>query len=1184
MNKPSRNGLPNALGKPSKLFLGAAAFGLAATSPVFSQSEVDDEDEVFTLSPFTVSAGEDSGYDAKHTLAGTRVRTELKDVGSAISVMTEQFLEDTGSTNAEEALVYANNTEVVGQGGNFLGGQRTPNIGLPEASTVAGTRVRGLESADNLRDFFLSSIPWDSYNVDRVDLQRGANSVLFGIGSAAGIINTSVIDPFYQNETEVELKFDNFGSMRMSADINRVLFEDELAVRVAILRDDKKYQQDSAFREDERLFVAAKWEPKFLRNDSDVFSLSANFETGDIDRNDVVLTPPVDLITPWFNDMGQLTVDYLDSSGLDGTSPFIGKNPYSHNGAAIALYPFGESTQWGYKQSNGLRGVGATDQNPGLPVEGNGHHYGVADWVGIALGMELPGSSSGKTVNKSLTDRRVFDFYNDHLYGPNKGQTQEFNTYNLGLTKTFFNGDLAFNVIYDNQSSRHDSYRMTGINAIAVDFYETLPDGSANPFLGMPYLPGSKDAPWTVHNNDRETLRATMTGELDFAKILDSDSMLSNILGRHVFTGAYSDYEETSWGYGAGESYYTDLSYAVTGVDIDLARDDRRIMGQHYLSNVSMLGLSSASQATIHSLNVMQSPTPGQIVQWDAINGNKALYDVPAVNNYTSANRRPSWAYDNRNEIESQTAVWQGYLLGGNLVPMVGWREDTFDPYQISPLVGELPETGGFFDLSQRDPNAFTFLGDQAAEGQTHTFSVVGHVPQNWVEKIPGVSGLRAHYNESENFRPGGIRRGVLGEYMPLQTGETTEVGISAEFMEGKYRLKINKYESNIANANSPTPFSQAWALNYEFWNLGAAYGMKKLIETGETWHMPVWGNAALLGPLDSPNGWGTTSEGSKYGAGNTLWWGPPSDLATTFVDTPAGVTEAEWPQAVVDEWYDLMVDSIDAWIEMAPPEGFQDAWNMNDRQDPDAFSPWSMSGQGEIRPIANTSSEGYEIEFIANPIEGLNISMTLAQTEAIATDSWSNMGWLAERYEQLVTTPLGAMMMWDTRDWIGRELYNDTALNRWVEFIMNDYWLATELDGAVVPELREWSGNITANYFFKDGALKGTNWGGSVRYLDKSNTGFAFNEVFNEDLGVTEERYDITRPYYAPSETKFDFWVGYERTLSDNIDWKVQLNVRNVFADKDLIPVTVQSFDGSAGQFRIPEPRTVSISNSFSF
>jgi outer membrane receptor protein involved in Fe transport len=40
---------------------------------------------------------------------------------------------------------------------------------------------------------------WDSYNVDRIDLQCRPNSNLFGLGSPAGIINASTRSAEFRN-------------------------------------------------------------------------------------------------------------------------------------------------------------------------------------------------------------------------------------------------------------------------------------------------------------------------------------------------------------------------------------------------------------------------------------------------------------------------------------------------------------------------------------------------------------------------------------------------------------------------------------------------------------------------------------------------------------------------------------------------------------------------------------------------------------------------------------------------------------------------------------------------------------------------------------------------------------------------------------------------------------------------
>jgi outer membrane receptor protein involved in Fe transport len=103
----------------SRLITGLATVTLAiAPSSAIAQ---EDDEEVYDLSPFTVDATEDSGYVATATLAGTRVRTDLKDLGAAISVYTQEFMEDTAATDAATLLSYTSNTEVGGFQGNFSG-------------------------------------------------------------------------------------------------------------------------------------------------------------------------------------------------------------------------------------------------------------------------------------------------------------------------------------------------------------------------------------------------------------------------------------------------------------------------------------------------------------------------------------------------------------------------------------------------------------------------------------------------------------------------------------------------------------------------------------------------------------------------------------------------------------------------------------------------------------------------------------------------------------------------------------------------------------------------------------------------------------------------------------------------------------------------------------------------------
>ena len=76
---------------------------------------------------------------------------------------------------------------------------------------------------------------------------------------------------------------------------------------------------------------------------------------------------------------------------------------------------------------------------------------------------------------------------------------------------------------------------------------------------------------------------------------------------------------------------------------------------------------------------------------------------------------------------------------------------------------------------------------------------------------------------------------------------------------------------------------------------------------------------------------------------------------------------------------------------------------------------------------------------------------------------------------------------------------------------------------------------------------------------------------------------FDVQNPYKGKSESIVDLWIGYDWKFNKNVRWRTQLNVRNVFAKDELIPVTVQP-DGSPAGFRIPEPRTITLTNTIEF
>lgn len=83
---------------------------------------------------------------------------------------------------------------------------------------------------------------------------------------------------------------------------------------------------------------------------------------------------------------------------------------------------------------------------------------------------------------------------------------------------------------------------------------------------------------------------------------------------------------------------------------------------------------------------------------------------------------------------------------------------------------------------------------------------------------------------------------------------------------------------------------------------------------------------------------------------------------------------------------------------------------------------------------------------------------------------------------------------------------------------------------------------------------------------------------------GKTQAVPDLAKPYMGPSDLKFDAWIGYTRKLWNNrANWNIQLNVRDVLDEDDLVPVMAQP-DGSVAAWVAPQGRLFTLRSTLSF
>jgi|TARA_R110002072_G_scaffold22383_3_gene78043 catecholate siderophore receptor len=162
--------------------------------------------------------GERGGYGIDDGSTATKTPTPLIDVPQGISFITEDQLEDQSIRQLNEALRYV------------------PGVSL---ETGEGHRdevfIRGQETT---ADFYLDGLRDDAqyyrplYNIERVEVLKGANALIFGRGAGGGAINR--VSKFAQTGDSfaaANASIDTFGAFALLSDVNQPL-SNTIAVRL----------------------------------------------------------------------------------------------------------------------------------------------------------------------------------------------------------------------------------------------------------------------------------------------------------------------------------------------------------------------------------------------------------------------------------------------------------------------------------------------------------------------------------------------------------------------------------------------------------------------------------------------------------------------------------------------------------------------------------------------------------------------------------------------------------------------------------------------------------------------------------------------------------------------------------------------------------------------------------------
>ena len=177
-----------------------ALFLCLGTSPVWAQEE-DDTLETFTLDPILVTAQ----------------RRETKDLDTAASVMvlSQEQLQETGAANLFDALRLQNGvmSYSYGESGSSWGAMNSKIIirGNERGTLIL---IDGVQSSLN-DNYFLETLPVEA--IERVEVVKGASSVLYGNNSSGGVINIITKEKF---NNSLSLSMGEYGRDKQSVSLN----------------------------------------------------------------------------------------------------------------------------------------------------------------------------------------------------------------------------------------------------------------------------------------------------------------------------------------------------------------------------------------------------------------------------------------------------------------------------------------------------------------------------------------------------------------------------------------------------------------------------------------------------------------------------------------------------------------------------------------------------------------------------------------------------------------------------------------------------------------------------------------------------------------------------------------------------------------------------------------------------
>lgn len=775
------------------------------------------EESALVLSPFVVTSAKDEGYVATNSLAGSRLNTKLADTPASISVMTKDFINDIAAISVTGAMEYAVNA------GNDINAGNTANRGDTGNGLIGNDfnfQVRGYRQATQTRDYFRTVLDGDTYNVERIDVARGPNSLLFGVGGPSGVVNTTTkqADPTRDFGT-LNTRIGSFGMQRGTVDVNHGFLDGKFGVRVNLLYQEADGYHDFESDDQKRGAIALTWRP------TDSTTLRVNAEKGFIHQNRV---------RPW------TAVDNYSRWRDSGSPMFAYGTPQSPAGNLAPVQTDAVKNDQNYSQSQNTSNLGgvnnglSTDQFLSFhlgfydllqdgPLSGITFFAGGDRSLGGGLGSfrgaryyrtsNNYGNQAGFDTPFPVTDESIYPRTSNPA-GP--GQFVEVDYHQFSATVEQRIGKNLHLEATANRTVR-EFYNQTtlGFSQISLTYDATsyLPtfrsDGSYAASLGGPTTTGQGRGAL----NFGTTYLNLLTGAVE-ANPQGGGLVPNPYAGKQIIT--YSPSKSTSTttldDYRISATYSLDLGkLGKHNLLAFVARNENKGDSDTYnLGNLDPARLAqnvtTNNPTLIRHIDVLSSrledrgiPDPFASPVKVVSNTIRGVQSLVAGQPYTPEYYTPGFYLNgltkSLRQTESAALAAQSSFFDGSLVTTIGGRRDIIRAYNEGTQV--------------RDPLTQIITGFTPAHalilntaGNTYSVGAVYHLPVNgfrWLSVFANQSTNFQDQNNATRFEDEEVRRNL--EIGPLK-GLGRDFGLKASLLDGRINATVTRYtveQSNVA-------------------------------------------------------------------------------------------------------------------------------------------------------------------------------------------------------------------------------------------------------------------------------------------------------------------------------------------------------------------------------------------------